>query len=75
MKIEICGICKGTGYTIEDVGTHQSEYVSPSCHNCKGTGRVLTRSYNLCVPYTTDTDEIYDTDSKILNLIRELKKK
>jgi len=73
MEIKICNNCNGTGQLITDVGTHQSEYEYSNCNNCNGTGRMLMNNYYFEVPFGTNTEILYETDSKIHALIQNLK--
>lgn len=72
MEIKICHACKGTGILTRDIGTHNFEYEDYCCSNCRGTGRIKTRSYSYQVPYDMDDTEIFEIDSEIMSLIRKL---
>lgn len=75
MEIQICSTCKGNGNVLDDVGTHNTEWVSHICSNCKGTGRVQTRSFRYTVPFGTNDSLIDKFDSEICKMIRELESK
>jgi len=74
MNIEICHTCKGEGEIRTDVVYHNSEYVWNKCTTCNGTGRVLTRSYKLIIPFGADKTEYYKADSSIIQIIRNIEK-
>lgn len=73
MTIEICNICKGEG------GYFQSELIEGGklckCTKCEGSGRLAVGTYRYAVPFTKDRSLLYEADSKIFSIIRELEKK
>jgi excinuclease UvrABC ATPase subunit len=77
MTIEICDKCKGSGFlTIEDPNDY-GEYITISCPECGGTGRVRVVKYciKIVLPFTSDVHEINRIDSEVHNFVREKKLK
>ena len=72
MDVKICTSCNGEG-TVE-ISDYRNEKETIECPKCKGTGRLLTRTYSYEVPFTNERSKIYEFDSKIIEMIRELQK-
>jgi len=74
MNTIICKSCDGEG-RIKETEYRDWKYVQ--CSRCKGTGRLLSRTYTIEVPFTLEPKELsvlYKIDSKIIEIIRNLKK-
>jgi len=75
MEIIICGVCEGEGKTKHWESGHNPDCYFETCSNCKGTGRQLTRTYIVTIPFGTDLHKgYYETDTKICELIRNIEK-
>jgi len=66
-EIKICGFCKGVG-SIEDHDFRDSTY--KECEKCKGTGRVIQRTYTLTLPLESK-QIFYNKDREIIKIINE----
>ncbi len=82
MNIEICDKCNGTGqYSDRDNAVmnialkRNIQIESDECDRCFGSGRIITRTYTYKVPFSFDKNLIYEIDSKIITLIRDLERK
>lgn len=72
MKIEICGICEGTGVVEECGEGSHNKTKDIKCRKCDGSGRLITGTYRYEVPFTSDKSEIYAADGRIIRIIRTL---
>ena len=75
MEVKICYSCKGLGEITKYYGAYYKEIKSVKCNSCNGTGRILTKSYIYNIPFDTNKLIIYEYDSKLFNLIKELETK
>lgn len=73
MRVQICGICEGTG-ELEERDILGDKGIC-KCSKCDGTGKLITGIYTYEVPFTKNKSLIYEADSKIINIVRELQKK
>lgn len=73
MNIELCASCKGKG--IIEYRDDSGFVMDEKCKNCNSTGRILTRTYSYKVPFDMNKHLIHATDSKIIDLIRDLESK
>lgn len=80
MKIRICSTCEGSGW-VKDGGERIgiNEWEDAPCTNCDQTGRVIVSScsFDFEVPFGRPEliGNLYDIDSKMHGLARELKRK
>jgi len=75
MEIEICKTCKGEGDIKVNSDFRSGDFEMANCPKCNGTGRVLINTYRYEVPFNSDRSIIYEVDSDIHLLIRELEAK
>ena len=74
MAVVICSRCNGEGTIRESLPYGDCEIVK--CETCKGSGKMYERSFYLQIPFDDrNSREYYDTDSLIINQIRELQLK
>ncbi len=70
MDIVSCNICKGEGtrWIVPLVGEGYRKY----CTACNATGKVMTKSYTLSMPFTPESkrSKFYSLDEEILRLVR-----
>lgn len=75
MEIIICTNCKGKGeVTVEEVFGHCSDSYKEECSECKGTGRIITMTFKLTVPFGHPDSDLSKIETKIIRLIREFEK-
>jgi len=76
-NIIICGTCKGEGKNKHWEEGHNPDFYFEPCPTCNGTGRLMTDTIIITVPFGTDPNETeyYDVNSKIFKLAREYENK
>lgn len=75
MNIILCNTCKGVG-TIDRYTDdyHDSFKVPVHCDSCNGTGKQLTRSYTITVPFGTNEIFVNNINTKMFQLVQEINK-
>ena len=75
MEIIICTHCKGKGeVTVEKGNGYHWDYCKEECSECKGTGRIITMTFKLTVPFGHPDSDLSKIETKIIRLIREFEK-
>ena len=69
MEIRLCSNCQGKG-TIETRGSEG--YDMQECTRCKGSGRLMTKTYQVELPFNSDMTQFHISERKILDAIKEI---
>lgn len=72
MEVKICPNCEGQGHT-EERETRSTDHRIVQCQRCYGSGRVLTKTYSVEVPFgCNDLSGFYEADETITKTIRNI---
>lgn len=72
MKTILCDRCDGAALVEFWEGGHHSDKIIEDCPKCNGTGRLLSRSYNITLPFGSDLIEYFKADKEICEIIQKL---
>lgn len=73
--VKICFYCDGSGKIREDIGYHNSDWISYKCASCNGTGKILRSEFTLDVPYDFNISKLSNIQGQIFEIIRAFESK
>lgn len=72
MKVKICDRCEGRGSFLTSETSRDGHREIP-CKKCNSTGRLLTKTYKIEVPFGGKPTHYRNVDEQIIKMIQNLR--